>query len=264
MSPSPDLAYPAILDTIKPCLIPRRTESHAFLVWFLQHYYRLDETEAQDTVCDGPDDKGIDGVYVDENLETVDLFQCRLVQNPTRTLGDTQLKEFVGTLTQFSDPQKIDAIATTTGNTELANLLVSFNVLKKVKDGFTVRGIFITNIQRDQNAIAYLQGRDNLSLFDKQELESSYIPVGPTAPVGTPMSFDVFGYDCAQDQIADVKVIFAPLKGSEVIRLDGIASSELFAWNVRGSLGKTKVNKDIGRSLDDPGSIKTSFSTTMA
>jgi hypothetical protein len=106
MSPSPDLAYPAILDTIKSCHIPRRTESHAFLVWFLQHYYRLDETEAQDTVCDGPDDKGIDGVYVDENLETVDLFQGRLVQNPNRTLGDTQLKEFVGTLTKFSDPQR--------------------------------------------------------------------------------------------------------------------------------------------------------------
>jgi hypothetical protein len=60
----------------------------------------------------------------------------------------------------------------------------------------------------------------------------------------------VFGYDCAQYQIEDVKVVFAPLKGNELIRLDGIASSELFAWNVRGSLGRTKVNKDIGRSIE--------------
>jgi AIPR protein len=66
------------------------------------------------------------------------------------------------------------------------------------------------------------------------------------------MTFDLFGYDCAQYQIEDVKVIFAPLKGNDLIRLDGIASSELFAWNVRGSLGRTKVNKDIGRSIDDP------------
>ncbi len=70
------------------------------------------------------------------------------------------------------------------------------------------------------------------------------------------MTFDVFGLDCAEYQIEDVKVVFAPLKGTELIGLDGIASSELFAWNVRGSLGRTKVNKDIGRSIDDPGEHK--------
>ena len=247
-----DLKYPAILDTIKPCLIPGRTESHAFLLWFLQHYYRLDETNAQDTICDGPDDKGIDGVYVDENLETVDVFQCKIVQNPNRTLGDTQLKEFVGTLAQFANPQKVTDMAATTSNPELANLLSTCNVAKKVEDGFAVRGIFLTNIKRDQNAIGYLQGRKDVRLFDKADLEQSYLPSGPTAPVGMPVTFDVFGYDCAQYQIGDVRVIFAPLKGSELIQLDGIASSELFAWNVRGSLGKTKVNKDIGKSVDDP------------
>jgi hypothetical protein len=130
--------------------------------------------------------------------------------------------------------------------------LTSANVAKLVDDGFAIKGAFITNIDRDANAIAYLQSTDDLRLFDKQELESHYIPVGPTEPVGTPVTFDVFGYDCAQYQIGDVKVIFAPLKGNDLIRLDGIASSELFAWNVRGSLGRTKVNKDIGRSIDDP------------
>ena len=71
-------------------------------MWFLKNYYRLDEINAVDAVCDGMDDKGIDGIYVDHNLETVDVFQCKLVQNATKTLGDTQLKEFVGTLSQFA------------------------------------------------------------------------------------------------------------------------------------------------------------------
>ena len=252
MPASLKLEYPAILDSIKSCLVPGRTESHAFLVWFLQHYFRLDEIEAQESVCDGPDDKGIDGIYVDENLETVFIFQCKLVQNAKRTLGDTALKEFVGTLSQFRDPNTIGDIAATTANAELAKLLTSANVAKLVDDGFAINGAFITNIDRDANAIAYLQGIDDLRLFDKQELEAHYIPVGPTEPVGTPVTFDVFGYDCAQYQIGDVKVIFAPLKGNDLIRLDGIASSELFAWNVRGSLGRTKVNKDIGRSIDNP------------
>jgi hypothetical protein len=252
-----DLTYPAILNFIKPSIVPGRTESHALLVWFLQHYFRLDELEAQETVCDGPDDKGVDGIYVDENLETVFVFQCKLVQNSKRTLGDTQLKEFVGSLDQFHDPQKILEIAGTTANIELSRLLMSANIAQKVTDGFAVKGVFVTNIDRDANAASYLQGREDIRLFDKQTLAANFIPVGPTEPVGTPVTFDVFGYDCAQYQIEDIKVVFAPLKGNDLIRLDGIASSELFAWNVRGSLGRTKVNKDIGRSIDDPTEHKT-------
>lgn len=245
-----DLTYPAILNAIKTEVVAGRTESHAFLVWFLQHYFRLDELEAQETVCDGPDDKGVDGIYVDSNFETIFVFQCKLVQNPKRTLGDTQLKEFAGSLDQFRNPDKIAEIAGATANTELARVLTTANVAKLVMDGYAVKGIFVANIDRDANAAAYLQARDDIRLFDKPVLAASFVPVGPTEPVGTPVTFDVFGYDCAQYQIEDVKVVFAPLKGSDLIRLDGIASSELFAWNVRGSLGRTKVNKDIGRSID--------------
>ncbi len=252
MATTLDLTYPKILSSFKTSLVSGRTESHALLVWFLQHYFRLDELEAQETVCDGPDDKGVDGIYVDNNLETVFVFQCKLVQNPIRTLGDTQLKEFVGSLDQFRDPQKISDITATTANAELSRLLASANVAQLVHDGFAVKGVFVTNIDRDANATSYLKDRDDIRLFDKQELALNYVPAGPTEPVGTPVTFDVFGYDCAQYQIEDVKVIFAPLKGNDLIRLDGIASSELFAWNVRGSLGRTKVNKDIGRSIDSP------------
>ncbi len=245
-----DLTYPAILNAIKTEVVAGRTESHAFLVWFLQHYFRLDELEAHETVCDGPDDKGVDGIYVDSNLETIFVFQCKLVQNPKRTLGDTQLKEFAGSLDQFRTPDKIAEIAGTTANTELARVLTTANVAKLVTDGYAVKGVFVANIDRDTNATAYLQARDDIRLFDKPVLAASFVPVGPTEPVGTPVTFDVFGYDCAQYQIEDVKVVFAPLKGNDLIRLDGIASSELFAWNVRGSLGRTKVNKDIGCSID--------------
>lgn len=251
MANSPALVYPPILDTIRGCIIPGRTESHAFLVWFLQHYFRLDETEAQDTVCDGPDDKGVDGIYVDSNLETIYVFQSKLVQNAKRTLGDTQLKEFTGTLSQFHDSKNISEIAATTTNIELASLINSENISQLIVDGFSVVGVFLTNIARDANAIAYLKGREDIRLFDLDELRTHYIPVGPTEPLGTPVTFDIFGYDSSEYQIGDVKVIFAPLKGEELIQLDGIVTSELFAWNVRGTLGRTKVNKDIGRSIDD-------------
>ena len=75
-----DLTYPAILDTVRTCIVPGRTESHALLVWFLQHYFRLDEVEAQDSVCDGPDDKGIDAIYIDEIMH-----ETRRKSTPSRS-----------------------------------------------------------------------------------------------------------------------------------------------------------------------------------
>jgi len=120
-----------------------------------------------------------------------------------------------------------------------------------LQDKYRQRGPIYSNLLR-----SYLQGRDDIRLFDREELESNFVPVGPTEPVGTPVVFDVFGFDCAEYQVEDVTVVLAPLKGNDLIRLDGISSSELFAWNVRGSLGRTKVNKDIGRSIDEPAEHK--------
>lgn len=248
--PMLDLTYPEVLNAIKREIVDGRTESHAFLVWFLQHYFRLDELEAHETVCDGYDDKGIDGIYVDQHLETVFVFQCRLVKNSNKTLGDSQLKEFAGSLDQFLVPAKIEEISRTTSNAELGRILTTSNVAKLVGDGYKVRGIFVTNIVADKNATAYLSAKDEMQLYDKQALDTAFVPVGPTEPVGNPVTFDLFGYEIAQYQIEDVKAVFAPLRGSDLTRLDGIASSELFAWNVRGSLGRTKVNKDIGSSID--------------
>ena len=250
-----DFSYPKVLDLLEP-ITGGRTESHSFLVWFLMHFMRLEDTEAQDAVCDGPDDKGVDGIYVDSNLETIYVIQCKLVHNERRTLGDTQLKEFVGTLSQFASPDDIAALQTSTSNLELSNLLQSEMISAKVSEGYNVKGIFVINIGGDANATEFLSGRDDLQLFDKNELERRYIPVGPTAATGAPVAFDVFGYDCSEYKIENVKVLFAPLKARELITLEGIENRELFAWNVRGSLGRTKVNRDIGKSIDDPSEHK--------
>src|SRR5690242_267592 len=109
-----DLSYPKIVDNFGRHNIPGRTESRAFLGWFLENYYRLEEADAQDAICDGFDDKGIDGVYVDDNLEKITVFQTKLIQNEKKTLGDVALKEFAGSIDQFKSKEKVDRIAATT------------------------------------------------------------------------------------------------------------------------------------------------------
>jgi hypothetical protein len=227
-----------------------RTESRAFLIWFLENYFRLDDVTSYDSICDGPDDKGIDGIYLDENLERIDVFQSRLLQRTDKGLGDTQLKEFVGTLSQFSDSSTVAKLAESTGNDELKKLILSSNIPDKIEKGYSVRGVFLTNGTRDSSAEQYLSSQANLVLYDSKELQEYYVPIGRTGPVTKPVTFDLYGFSYSEHSVSGVNMIIAPLRATELIDLDGIENQQLFAWNVRQSLGKSKVNKEIGKSID--------------
>ncbi len=65
-----NLDYPHLLDLFRQYLDPNRSESASFLIWYLENYYRLDSLEATDAVCDQPNDKGVDGIFVNDNDKT--------------------------------------------------------------------------------------------------------------------------------------------------------------------------------------------------
>ena len=113
---------------VKPFEASGRTKSAAFLIWFLQIIYRLDETEAQDAVCDKRDDMGVDAVRVNDDSEEVVLFQAKRKETIPSTLGDSDLKSFVGALTQFRTRESIEKLIAATENAELKKLLVDNKV----------------------------------------------------------------------------------------------------------------------------------------
>jgi len=107
--------YPNLLDLFKEHRDQKRTESASFLIWYLENYYRLDTLEAVDSVCDQRGDKGVDGIYVNDNDMTIYIFQSKISQSSDSTIGDTTLKEFFGTLSQFSDVDSITNLVNTGG-----------------------------------------------------------------------------------------------------------------------------------------------------
>ena len=102
-----DFTYPQILDLFPQHLDPKRTESASFLIWYLENYLRLDTTEAIDVVCDQSGDKGVDGIYINEDAGVIEVYQSKISQKKGRTIGDTLLKEFAGTLKQFESGETI-------------------------------------------------------------------------------------------------------------------------------------------------------------
>jgi hypothetical protein len=172
------LSYPGILKQFGAHSVKERTESRALLGWFLENYYRLDEMEVSDSICDGKYDKGVDGIYVNEQLGQIDVFQTVIVQTE-KTLGDVSLKEFAGSLSQFKDRGSVENLEKTSKNPALTSLLRTNEIARKVEEGFVVQGVFITNAVRDQNAKDFLASHPSITLYDREELERSYTPLEP-------------------------------------------------------------------------------------
>lgn len=110
----------------------------------------------------------------------------------------------------------------------------------------------MTNASLDANAKNFLSSQPKLAVFDATAILDKYIPTESTGPVASAITFDVAGYDCPEYQIGqNVKVVVAPLSATDLIKMNGIANGELFTWNVRQSLGRTDVNKDIATSVQN-------------
>jgi hypothetical protein len=247
-----NLDYPDILTNFRHHIAPRRSESAAFLIWFLENYYRLDTLDAVDSVCDQSGDKGIDGIYINEANNSIDVFQSRISQRRDRTVGDAPLREFYGTLSQFRSKDSLQHLVTTAGDADVARLIGHLDLINKV-GSFDVRGVYVTNVDLDSNGSAFLARTPEITFIGRTRLISSYLSDERAAPVASPMTFDISGFS-ATEYIADsdTRALIAPVKARELVNLQGIADQSLFDWNVRGTLGNTQVNRDIVASIRDP------------
>ncbi|HEU0209184.1 MAG TPA: AIPR family protein [Candidatus Binatia bacterium] len=246
-----DLTYPKLLDLFPEHLDPNRSESGSFLIWYLENYLRLDSVDAVDAICDQSGDKGIDGVYINEDSGTVEVYQSKISQKAGRTIGDTLLKEFAGTLKQFESAGTLHNLVKSAGKADVARLIERLDLIGKVGD-YAIKGVFISNADLDSNGEAYLGSHDGIRFVGKTELTKTFISASRDARITKPALFDVSGHETSKYVVdKDHEAIIAPVKATELIKLDGIANQALFAFNVRGPLGRTQVNKDIAVSVRD-------------
>lgn len=247
-----DVTYPNLLRLISKFIDPKRTESASFLIWYLDNYYRLDELEAIDSVCDNNNDKGIDGIYVNESEQTIDIFQAKISQKSNSSIGDKSLREFRGSLSQFKDIESLENLLATGGDTQIVGLINRLDLKNKLS-AYSIRGIFISNVDIDANGQAFLSTDDIMEFVGKTLLESSYISNQRQITKGIIARFDISGFSTT-NYIVDqnVTATIAPIKASELVKLDGISDQSIYAFNVRGPLGNTGVNRDIVSSIKKP------------
>ena len=250
------LDYPDIVKLFPQHLSPKRSESASFLIWFLENYYRLDTLEAIDAVCDQRGDKGIDGIYVNQADSTIDVFQSKIHQKRESTVGDTSLREFYGTLAQFRSEKDLNNLLSSAGDAEVAHLVKRLDLIPLLST-LDIRGVYLSNANTDSNGNAYLTTIPEIVFIGKDRLTSTYIDNQRTAPLSTPVTFDVSGFSVTEYIVdKDTRALIAPIKAKELVKLQGIADQSLFDLNVRGALGRTQVNRDIVASIKDLSLVK--------
>jgi hypothetical protein len=235
-------------DLVRLYQAPGRTESAALLIWFLEVIFRLDEVEAQDAVCDRKADAGIDAIAMKEDQKEVVLFQAKRKQRLPATLGDTDLKEFVGSLKQFQSEASVRRLIAETANDELRRLLQKHNVAEKIDKGYTVRPVFVCNIAANDDATRYLKhaADNNIDLWDLTRL----------GPVLKQLSREWFIDETIRLSLSpckffvdgpktNVRLVYSAIQAKELVKMPGIDDTRIFAQNVRLGLGNTRVNNEI-------------------
>ena len=88
-------------------------------------------------------------------------------------------------------------------------------------------------------------------------METTYISTSKEIPSGSSAKFNISGINVSKHFVdSKTQAIIAPIKASELVAMSGIEDQSVFAYNVRGPLGNTKVNKDIVRSIKDSSTHK--------
>jgi hypothetical protein len=223
--------------------------SKRFLKWFLENIFRLDEFETDDSCVDAKHDKGIDAIYVDDVSESIFIIQSKTKTNDKAELGDTELKDFAGTLLQLDSKTKIEGLINETKNIRLKQALQRNSVAEKVDSGYDLRGVFITNVPQNSDAKNYLTKVSNIELYDANIIAQEYVDLEIDGGISEKFSFDISDSDVIEYDAggAASRLFLAP--ALNLIKMKGISDGSLFEQNVRLSLGNTKVNKSIKESI---------------
>jgi hypothetical protein len=229
-----------------------REKSSNFLAWFLINYFAIDEDLALEYVCDSINDKGIDGIYVDDTTEDIYIFQVKFAENTDKTQGDKDLRNFCGATQWFKDVKSVENLLFSSASEELKSLVRRLNIETAIAEEYNVNLIFVSNLKFDQNSAEFLFNISNFEGYDITRLESEFIYASEEdAPIDN-VEISLHNGKYIKGNLSEGNLYYIiPYKVRDLITLKGIKDKSLFSRNVRYGLGKTRVNKDITNTLEN-------------
>ena len=228
-------------------------DGQRFVAWYVHNIHGRDMIETKEDVTDGPDDKQIDAIVVDDDASTIYVIQGKFVGRGS--VDAEPLREVLASWIQLKDLVNLQE----TGNQKLKRRLAE--VATAFEDDYGVAFELIITGELTESANADLERFQEellkaddfpaeFQVVDSDELQRRYdIALERENPLishrieldsGKYMTMDIGGTNCV--------IAAVPLK--ECIKFPGIKDGTLFQKNVRQSLGlNNRVNKGIRESI---------------
>jgi AIPR protein len=242
---------------------PRLQDSDLFVAWFLKAYVTEKEQDAIGALVGGARDKSLDAVYVDDATKTVVLVQGKYRQRFNGALEHrsdvtafAQLGETLSDRNAFASyVQDLDAIAR--GKIETAvDRIRSRNYWLQLY--YVTTGRCSSSLASEADRMARQAGVTMQVLDGKRVLRllSDYLDgVAPPVPlleleIETGHAVRLGGVLQRFDSATRIESWGFPVNVRHIAQMYDQAGIRLFARNVRGFLGTSKINKDLEKTLD--------------
>jgi hypothetical protein len=228
-------------------------EGQRFVAWYLRNVHLKDMNETKDCITDGPEDKQIDAIVIDDDKGTIFVIQGKFIG--AEKVDAEPLREVLSSWIQLKDLVRLQEV----GNDKLKRKLSE--VGDALDDDYDVSFELITTTNLTDSA------RNDLATFQKQLADSEDFPATIHLVDQDELKRR---YDLALDKeipsikhslrlepgkyqkmmIAGTQAVLAAIQLKDCPGIPGIKDGTLFQKNVRQSLGLSNVvNKGIKSTI---------------
>ncbi|MEK6327302.1 MAG: AIPR family protein [Actinomycetota bacterium] len=228
-----------------------RTISAAQLAWFLETVWRLDPDQVDEAICDGPGDRGIDGLVVSEDANQIAVLQSRH-RDDGKTEGDKGIREFVGVREYFTSAESAAQLRDgLTPNAEVRALIDRTGVIGLLErsEPPEVALIYVTNAPLDDSATDFLGTEpEGLDVWHEERLAQVAARTARPDLLPGEHKLQARAEPIIHDA-AGISIALALVPAGELVALPGIADRTIFNLNVRLSVGGTKINRELRSAI---------------
>lgn len=231
-------------------------DGQRFVAWYLRNVLFRDMNETKADITDGPDDKQIDAIIVDDDKSIVRIIQGKFIGNGS--VDAEPLREVLSSWIQIKDLARLQNVANSRLKAKLSELATALEDDYEVSFELITTGALTDAAQRDlatfQEELAKLSENESfdatIHVIDADELRRRYEYAIEADNPSLNYKLDLTGAKHMYHEIAGTPVVVAALPLKECIKLPGIKDGTLFQKNVRQSLGSSNaVNKGIRGSI---------------
>jgi len=228
-------------------------DGQRFIAWYLRNIYLRDPIQTKYDITDGPDDKQIDAIVVDDDNSTIYIIQGKFFG--AAKIDSEPLREVLSVWLQLKNLIKLQE----TANERLKRRLVDLSnaleedyaiVFELVTTGMLTDSakndfkVFQEQLAKDEELMASIHVVDEEELRRRYEmaLERELPSINHTIELGTAKYLLM--------ELAGTQVITAAIPLKECTKFPGIKDGRLFRKNVRQFMGSNnRVNKSIKSTI---------------